>query len=137
MSRQPNERTRGPGRVVLALYVVFVIGSVSRATAQILTQYEVAPLAYNLSALAALIYVVATISLALPGERAWRVSVVAISIELLGVLVVGTWSFLRPEAFADASVWSHFGQGYLFIPLVLPVLGLWWLAKSRAPQQHR
>ncbi len=137
MSRQPNARTRGPGRVILALYVVFVIGSVSRATAQILTQYEVAPLAYNLSALAALIYVVATISLALPGERAWRVSVVAISIELLGVLVVGTWSFLRPEAFADASVWSHFGQGYLFIPLVLPVLGLWWLARSRAPQPQR
>lgn len=123
--------------MILALYVVFVIGSVSRATAQILTQYEVAPLAYNLSAVAALIYVVATISLALPGERAWRVSVVAISIELLGVLVVGTWSFLRPEAFADASVWSHFGQGYLFIPLVLPVLGLWWLARSRASQPQR
>ncbi len=132
-----SERTRGPGRVILALYVVFVIGSVSRATAQILTQYDEAPLAYNLSALAAAIYVVATIALALPGERAWRVSVVAISIELIGVLAVGTWSFLRPEAFADASVWSHFGQGYLFIPLVLPVIGLWWLAKSRAPQPQR
>ncbi len=134
-----NERTRGPGRVIVALYVVFVIGSVSRATAQILTQYDQAPLAYNLSALAAGIYVVATVALAWPGEAAWRISLVAISIELLGVLTVGTWSLVQPEAFADASVWSHYGQGYLFIPLVLPVIGLWWLARTRtrAPQSQR
>lgn len=132
-----NERTRGPGRVIFALYIVFVIGSVSRATAQILLQYDEAPLAYTLSALAAGIYLVATIALAWPGEVAWRVSVVAISIELLGVLTVGTWSLLQPEAFADASVWSHYGQGYLFIPLVLPVIGLWWLARTRAPQPQR
>ncbi|CAN5537358.1 hypothetical protein BH23ACT6_BH23ACT6_12640 [soil metagenome] len=132
-----NERTRGPGRVIIALYVVFVIGSVSRATAQILTRFDAAPLAYTLSAVAAFIYVVATIALALPGPRAWLVSVVAISIELIGVLSVGTWSVLQPERFADASVWSNFGQGYLFIPLVLPVIGLWWLFRSRAQQSSR
>ncbi|MGB5935492.1 MAG: hypothetical protein WBG76_06470, partial [Ornithinimicrobium sp.] len=104
--RTLNTRTRGPGRVILAMYVVFVIGSVSRATAQILTRYDEAPLAYTLSAIAAAIYVVATIALALPGPRAWMVSVVAISIELIGVLSVGTWSVLQPERFADASVWS-------------------------------
>jgi len=117
--------------------VVFVIGSTSRATAQILTRFDQAPLAYSLSAVAAAIYVVATISLAVPGQRAWRVSVVAISVELVGVLVVGTWSVVQPEQFADASVWSHFGRGYLFIPLVLPVLGLWWLARSRGPRPRR
>lgn len=123
--------------MILAMYVVFVIGSVSRATAQILTRYDEAPLAYTLSAIAAAIYVVATIALALPGPRAWMVSVVAISIELIGVLSVGTWSVLQPERFADASVWSHYGQGYLFIPLVLPIIGLWWLFRSREPQSSR
>ncbi len=123
--------------MILALYVVFVIGSVSRATAQILTRYDEAPLAYTLSAIAAGIYVVATVALALPGRRAWLVSVVAISIELIGVLSVGTWSVLQPERFADASVWSHYGQGYLFIPLVLPIIGLWWLFRSREPQLSR
>lgn len=127
-----NARTRGPGRVILALYVVFVIGSVSRATAQILTRFDEAPLAYTLSAVAAAIYVVATVALAVPGPRAWLVSVTAIGIELVGVLSVGTWSYLQPERFADASVWSHYGQGYLFIPLVLPVIGLWWLFRSRS-----
>ncbi len=129
-----NVRTRGPGRVILALYVIFVIGTVSRATAQILLDFDRAPLAYTLSAVAASIYVIATIALALPGDRAWRVCVGAISIELLGVLSVGTWSVVAPERFADASVWSHYGQGYLFIPLVLPVVGLWWLFRSRAPR---
>lgn len=130
-------RTHGPGRVILALYVVFVIGTVSRSTAQILIDFDRAPLAYTLSAIAAAIYVVATVALALPGPRAWLVSVIAISTELIGVLAVGTWSFLRPAQFPEASVWSHFGQGYLFIPLVLPVIGLWWLAKTRAPPPQR
>jgi len=132
-----SARTTGPGRVILALYVVFVIGATSRAAAQILTRFDAAPLAYSLSAVAAAIYIVATVALAVPGERAWRVSVAAISVELAGVLVVGTWSVLRPEQFADASVWSHYGRGYLFIPLVLPVLGLWWLARSRGPRPRR
>ena len=76
-------------------------------------------------------YVVVLVSLSLPGRRAWWVSVVALSVELLGVLVVGAWSYLAPEMFPDATVWSHFGQGYLFIPLVLPVAGLWWLLSDR------
>jgi len=135
--RRVSARTTGPGRVILALYVVFVIGSTSRAAAQILTRFDQAPLAYTLSAVAAAIYIVATVSLAVPGERAWRVSVLAISVELVGVLTVGTWSVVAPERFADASVWSHYGQGYLFIPLLLPVIGLWWLARSREPRPSR
>lgn len=126
-----NHRRHGPGKVILALYVIFVIGSVSRASYQILTRWDEAPLAYGLSAFAAAVYVVATVSLALPGDRAWWVSVVTISIELAGVLVVGLWSVLDPAAFPDATVWSGFGRGYLYIPLVLPVIGLWWLLSPR------
>lgn len=122
-----GDRRHGPGRVILALYLIFVIGTVSRSAAQISTRWDQAPLAYGLSALAAAVYVVALVSLSLSGRRAWWVSTVALSVELLGVLVVGAWSYLTPEMFPDATVWSHFGQGYLFIPLVLPVAGLWWL----------
>ncbi|MCE0486385.1 hypothetical protein [Ornithinimicrobium sediminis] len=127
----PDHRRHGPGKVILVLYVVFVIGSVSRAGYQILTRWEEAPLAYGLSAFAAAVYVVATVSLALPGDRAWWLSVTTISIELAGVLIVGLWSVLDPAAFPDATVWSRFGQGYLYIPLVLPVIGLWWLLSPR------
>ena len=65
------------------------------------------------------------------GRRAWWVSVVALSVELVGVLAVGTWSVLAPQMFPDATVWSTYGMGYLFIPLVLPVAGLWWLLSPR------
>ena len=126
-----NHRRHGPGKVILALYVIFVIGSVSRASYQIITRWDEAPLAYGLSAFAAAVYVVATVSLALPGDRAWWLAVVTISIELAGVLVVGLWSVLDPAAFPDATVWSGFGRGYLYIPLVLPVIGLWWLLSPR------
>ncbi len=126
-----GDRRHGPGRVILALYLVFVIGTVSRSAAQISTRWHEAPLAYGLSAFAALVYVVALVSLSVRGRRAWWVSVVALSVELVGVLVVGTWSLLAPEMFPDATVWSGFGVGYLLIPLVLPVAGLWWLLSPR------
>lgn len=126
-----SPRTSGPGRLIIAVYVVFVIGSVSRATVQIATRWEEAPLAYGLSAFAAAVYVLATVSLSLSGRRAWWVSVVAIGTELVGVLAVGLWSTLSPESFPDDTVWSGFGRGYLYIPLVLPVAGLWWLWSTR------
>ena len=127
----PGDRRHGPGRVILALYLVFVIGTVSRSAAQISTRWDEAPLAYGLSAFAALVYVVALVSLSVRGDRAWWVSVVALSVELVGVLAVGTWSVLAPQMFPDATVWSTYGRGYLFIPLVLPVAGLWWLLSPR------
>lgn len=126
-----NPRASGPGRLIIALYAVFVIGSLSRAAFQIATRFDEAPLAYTLSAVAGVIYVVAAVSLALRGERAWWVSLVAISTELLGVLTVGLWSVLAPSAFPDETVWSGFGSGYLYIPLVLPLVGLWWLWTTR------
>lgn len=126
-----GDRRHGPGRVILALYLVFVIGTVSRSAAQISTRWEQAPLAYGLSAVAAAVYVVALVSLSLRGRTAWWVSLVALSVELGGVVLVGAWSYLSPDRFPDATVWSHFGQGYLYIPLVLPVVGLWWLLSDR------
>lgn len=126
-----GDRRHGPGRVLLAIYLVFVIGTVSRSAAQISTRWDEAPLAYGLSAFAAAVYVVALVSLSVRGRTAWWVSVVALSIELVGVLVIGAWSLLVPQMFPDATVWSNFGRGYLFIPLVLPVVGLWWLLSDR------
>ncbi|AXH97692.1 hypothetical protein [Ornithinimicrobium avium] len=126
-----GDRRHGPGRVILALYLIFVIGTVSRSAAQISTRWHEAPLAYGLSAFAAVVYVVALVSLSMRGRRAWWVSVVALSVELAGVLVVGTWSLVAPAMFPDATVWSDYGLGYLLIPLVLPVAGLWWLLSPR------
>lgn len=125
---------RGFGRVLIVIYGVFALAATARSFSQIVTRFDEAPVAYILSAIAALIYIVATVALARGDRTSTRVATVAIAIELAGVLVVGLASLLAPAAFPEASVWSGFGSGYLFIPLVLPLVGLWWLWRSRIPQ---
>jgi hypothetical protein len=96
-----------------------------------LTKFHQAPLAYLLSALAGLIYIVATITLARGTRASRRLALVAIIIELVGVISIGTLSVVDPEAFPRATVWSVYGIGYGFVPLVLPILGLAWLWHTR------
>ncbi len=118
----------GPGRVLVAVYAVFAVSATARATVQLVRDFDDAPLAYGLSAFAALVYVVATVALA---RGARRLALGAVLVELVGVLAVGTLSVTDPEAFPDATVWSGFGSGYGYVPLVLPLLGLAWLWRSR------
>jgi hypothetical protein len=111
------------------VYAVFAISSTARASFQIITKFDEAPLAYSLSLLSAVVYVLATVSLARSGPTWQKVAVYSVIFELVGVLAVGTLSFVAPELFDHASVWSGFGSGYGYLPLVLPVLGLIWIQK--------
>lgn len=124
-----RELGAGPGRLLTGVYAVFALAATGRATYQAIAGFSKAPLAYTLSALAALIYVLATVALVKGGDRWRRIAMVAISVELVGVLVVGLVSYLVPSLFPDKTVWSHFGSGYGYVPLVLPVVGLWWLRR--------
>jgi len=124
-------RMSGIGRVLVAVYGVLALAALGRSFVQIVSKFDEAPLAYALSALAAAVYVVATIALVRPGRAWYRVAWVTLVFELTGVLVIGTLSVIDPALFPHDTVWSWFGRGYLFIPLVLPVLGMWWLAKHR------
>jgi hypothetical protein len=117
----------GPGRVLIAVYGLFALSATGRASVQLATRFSQAPLAYLLSALSAVVYVVATVALA-RGSR--RLALACCTFELLGVLAVGTASLVDPAAFPKATVWSLYGIGYGFVPLVLPVLGLLWLWRS-------
>lgn len=114
----------GPRRVLVAIYGTFALAAGARAGVQLGTKFAEAPLAYLLSAFAAVVYLVATAGLARGGRRGRLTALTAISVELAGVLVVGTLSLIDRAAFPDATVWSVYGQGYGFVPLVLPVLGL-------------
>jgi hypothetical protein len=123
--------TLGPGRLLIAVYGVFALSASARASFQLLTKFEDAPLAYSLSALSAFVYIIATVALA-RGERSRSLAWSAVGFELLGVIAVGTLSIVLPELFAHPSVWSGFGSGYAYIPLILPILGLAWLWRERA-----
>ncbi len=133
-------RGAGVGRVLVAVYAILAIAALGRSIFQIIDRFDEAPVAFCLSALAGVVYLVATLALALRWRRiAW----VTISFELAGVLIVGTLSLVAPQLLGldsidpfgrEATVWSVYGAGYVLVPLVLPVLGLLYLRRSGAPR---
>ena len=129
--KRAAERVSGIGRLLIAVYGVLALAATGRSFVQIVRAFDEAPLAYSLSALAAVVYIVATVALMRRSIRWYRIAWITISFEMLGVLVVGTLSVVDPALFEHATVWSIYGSGYLFIPLVLPLLGMWWLARHR------
>ncbi|MFI8631361.1 hypothetical protein ACIGEP_02035 [Microbacterium sp. NPDC077663] len=131
-SAAPRRRMTGIGRVLVVVYAIMALGATGRSFVQIVREFDEAPLAYSLSALAALVYILATLALIFSASERWyRVAWAAIVFELVGVLVVGTLSLTHPELFDHPTVWSGYGIGYVLIPLVLPFLGLWWLIAHR------
>jgi hypothetical protein len=117
--------------VLVAVYGTFALAAGARAAVQLSTKFAEAPVAYLLSAFAAVVYIVATVGLVRGGRGGRRTALVAISVELVGVLVVGTFTLADRAAFPDETVWSAYGRGYGFVPLVLPVLGLLLLRRTR------
>jgi hypothetical protein len=129
VASQPDSSRSGPGRLLVAIYALFALAASARAGVQIATKFHDAPVAYVLSAFAGVVYILATVTLANGSPTARRIAVLSCSVELVGVLAVGTWSLADPATFPDATVWSGYGSGYGFVPLVLPVFGLLWLRR--------
>jgi len=131
MSIPASSRAVGIGRVLIVVYAILALAATARSVYQIAKDFSGAPVAYSLSALAGVVYILATVALIRRGTVWYRVAWVTIVFELVGVLTVGTLSLLVPSLFQHASVWSQYGIGYVFIPLVLPVLGMLWLYRRR------
>jgi hypothetical protein len=120
----------GPGRVLIAVYAVFALAATVRSSYQLLTAFEKSPVNYSLSVLSGLVYILATLALAKTSAGWQKVARATLGFELAGVLLVGTYSLFFPVASVKlTSVWSDFGMYYGFIPLALPIIGLYWLAK--------
>lgn len=128
MSSPTRLRMTGIGRVLVIVYAIMALAATGRSFVQIAEKFEQAPLAYTLSGASALVYIVATLALVFAGSAPWyRIAWVAICFELVGVVVIGTLSVVLPALFQHPTVWSLYGIGYLFVPLVLPFFGIWWL----------
>ncbi|MEU5081558.1 MULTISPECIES: hypothetical protein [Streptomyces] len=128
---KPARLISGPGMLLVWFYGVMVVGALSRSAYQIATEFDRAPLAYTLSAVAGVVYAFITYTLVRGGERARRAALVCCAAELAGVLIVGTWTLVEPSAFPDATVWSEYGMGYVFIPVLLPLSAMYWLRRAR------
>ncbi|BBC97092.1 MULTISPECIES: hypothetical protein [Actinomycetes] len=132
VEEKPARLISGPGMLLVWFYGVMVVGAVSRSVYQIATDFGRAPLAYALSAVAGLIYAFITYTLVRGGDVARRAALLCCGVELAGVLLVGTWTVVDPSAFPDSTVWSDYGMGYVFIPVLLPVSAMYWLRKARS-----
>jgi hypothetical protein len=130
----------GPGRVLRATYALLALAAGARAAVQITEDFDRAPGAYALTAAAALVYALIAATILAPDPARRRIALIACSVELAGVLGVGLASELEPGWFGDETVWSGFGAGYGWVPLLLPLLGILWLRSSAAraePDQSR
>jgi len=117
----------GFGRMLVAVYGVFALAASARSIFQLVTKADEAPVAYALSAVAGVVYVVATWALATDRRQT---AIWTIGFELGGVVTVGILSLVDADLFPDQTVWSDFGAGYGYVPLVLPFVGLWWIIRS-------
>lgn len=131
MSSTPASTKSGAGRALVAVYGVFALAATARSLVQLLTKASEAPLAYSLSALAGLVYIAATLGLAEVGPSPRRLAWAAVGFELVGVLTVGTLTVVDGTLFPDQTVWSDYGAGYGWLPLVLPFVGIAWLWRTR------
>jgi hypothetical protein len=133
----PNSPTKQPelwsrvvspiGYVLAVSYPLLALSTGVRALYQMFFKAGVENyLPVYLSALAAALYLVATIGFAYRRRWTWWLSVIALSVESLLTVAVGVWSFVDPE-FIGRTVWRHFGEDYGFFPLFQPLLGLIWL----------
>lgn len=124
----PASVNTGFGRILIFAYGILALSSTARSAVQLGTKAGEAPLPYALSAVAAVVYIVATWALATDRRP---IALAAVGFELIGVLVVGATSMLVSQDYPDQTVWSDFGGGYGWVPLALPILGLWWLWHTR------
>ena len=127
-----TQRSLGTGRLLISLYGILAAAATVRAGYQLIRKFDEAPLAYSLSALSGVVYILATVALAKSGARWHRIARITITFELIGVITVGLLSLTHPDLFAHNSVWSYFGLGYGFVPLILPIWGLFWLRRHQA-----
>lgn len=114
--------------VLIVVYSILGLAAVGRASYQIIEKFSEAPVAYTVSALSAGLYVLIAVAL----WRRWEtVALVGSSVELAGVLIVGTLGIVDSDLWPDETVWTGYGSGYGWVPVLLPLVALFFLLKGR------
>ena len=126
---RPAGRRPGPGRALAATYTLFALAAGSRAAVELIVQPGRAPVAYGLSVLSAACYLIGALAFRQQTTLARRIALVACAFELLAVLIIGSLTLQHPARWGDETVWSAYGYGYGFIPVLLPVMGLIYLRR--------
>lgn len=125
------------GKILGISYPVLALSTGARALYQLFFKEGVTDyLPPALTAVAALVYLIATVGFTVQKRWAWWVSVVALAFETIMVLAVGTLSLLYPDVIGHTA-WSRFGADYAFFPLIQPLLGLIWLFQKETIRAYQ
>jgi hypothetical protein len=89
----------------------------------------------HLSTFVGVLYIFIIVGLRKRTPRWWRITLALLAVELAGVLIVGTIDVLW-HPFPYATVWSTYGIGYFFMPLLLPFIGLWWMLRRETRKAY-
>ncbi|MDN4489711.1 hypothetical protein QQX13_02590 [Demequina sp. SYSU T00068] len=113
---------------LIVAYAVLGLAATGRSVVQITTKFSEAPLAYSVSAVSAVLYVMIAVAL----WKRWRsLAVAGTVIELAGVLIVGTLGYVESSWWPDETVWTGYGSAYGWVPLALPIVALTLLLRGR------
>ncbi|MGN6160985.1 MAG: hypothetical protein ACTHOG_04690 [Marmoricola sp.] len=125
--RRMGVLNRNFGRILVFVYAVLALSATGRASVQIATKFDKAPLQYTLSAFAAVVYILATWAL---GTSRKATAVVVVTVEFFAVLIIGATNS-GSVPLDKQTVWTDFGSGYGYVPLLLPFVVVWWLWRNR------
>ena len=127
-TKAAGKTARGASDVLGFFYGLWAFSALGRSSWEYLFKQNVTTyVPAHLSTFVGLLYILIIVGLRRRSPRWWWVTLGLLTVELAGVLIVGTIDLIRP--FAYATVWSQYGRGYFFMPLVLPFVGLWWMLR--------
>lgn len=125
------------GKILAVSYPVLALSTGARGLYQLFLKESVTDyLPPLLTTIAAALYLVAAIGFARRSKRAWTISVVALTLEMIGIVVVGALSNLQPDLVGETA-WRHFGADYGYFPFIQPLLGLIWLLHPQTLRAYR
>jgi hypothetical protein len=123
-----RKASRGASDVLGFFYGLWSFSALGRSSYKYLFKHPATFVPAHLSTFVGVLYIFIIVGLRKRTPRWWWITLGLLVVELAGVLVVGKIDVIwRP--FPYATVWSNYGIGYFFMPLVLPFVGLWWMLR--------
>ena len=123
--------SRGASDVLSFFYALWAFSALGRSSWEYLFKQNVATyIPAHLSTFVGVLYIFIIVGLRRRSPRWWWITMALLVVELAGVLIVGTIDVVW-QPFPYATVWSKYGIGYFFMPLILPFVGLAYMLKKQ------
>jgi hypothetical protein len=131
-----TKASRSASDILGFFYGLWAFSALGRSSWEYLFKQNVTTYApAHLSTFVGVLYIFIIVGLRHRSPRWWWATLVLLAVELVGVLIVGTIDIIW-HPFPYATVWSSYGRGYFFMPLLLPFAGLWWMLRKETRKAY-